>query len=374
MAGSAPTIRDVASRAGVSVATASNVVNGNRPVGEASRQRVAEAIAALGYRLNRSASALRGKSTRLVGMVVPDITNVFFASLVHGVEALAESDGYDLLIVSSSEDTAKERRRVEALVARRIDGLIVVPASDESMAALKGETDGARLPPTVLVDRGAEAPGFDTVRADCNAGGYAAVRCLIGFGHRDIAVLTHSKRLENIEQRIAGARRALAEGELEGRERVIYGGHDLESLRGAIELELHRADRPTAIFALTNVCALASIKAARGLNLEIPGDLSIVGFDDFDWMFALRPYLTTVAQPVEDFASAAWRLLMRRLSGAEAKDVERVELPCTLKVRESTGPTRPRLKADDATSATSMNAVVAHIVGAADAPHREGRP
>jgi len=332
MAGRAPTIRDVASRAGVSVATASNVVNGNRPVGEASRQRVAEAIAALGYRLNRSASALRGKSTRLVGIVVPDITNVFFA------------DGYDLLIVSSSEDTAKERRRVEALIARRIDGLIVVPASDESMAALKGETDGARLPPTVLVDRGAEAPGFDTVRADCNAGGYAAVRCLIGFGHRDIAVLTHSKRLENIQSRIAGARRALAEGGLEGRERVIYGGHDLESLRGAIELELHRADRPTAIFALTNVCALASIKAARGLNLEIPGDLSIVGFDDFDWMFALRPYLTTVAQPVEEFASTAWRLLMRRLSGAGANGFERVELSCILKVRESTGPVRPRLK------------------------------
>ena len=138
MAGRAPTIRDVASRAGVSVATASNVVNGNRPVGEASRQRVAEAIAALGYRLNRSASALRGKSTRLVGMVVPDITNVFFASLVHGVEALAESDGYDLLIVSSSEDTAKERRRVEALVARRIDGLIVVPASDEFDGGAQG--------------------------------------------------------------------------------------------------------------------------------------------------------------------------------------------------------------------------------------------
>ena len=208
MAGGAFTIRDVASRAGVSVATASNVVNGNRPVGEASRRRVAEAIAALGYRLDRAASALRGKSTRLVGMVVPDITNVFFAGLVQGVEALAERDGYDLLIVSSGEDAAKERRRVEALVARRIDGLIVVPATDESMAALRLETDGARLPPVVLVDRGTEAPGFETVRADCDAGGYAAAQYLIGLGHRDIAILTHSKRLSNIESRIAGARRA----------------------------------------------------------------------------------------------------------------------------------------------------------------------
>src|SRR5271163_1306757 len=254
MAGRVPTIRDVASRAGVSVATASNVVNGNRPVGEASRRRVVEAIAALGYRLDRSASALRGQSTRLVGMVVPDITNVFFASLVNGVEALAERDGYDLLIVSTSEDTAKERRR--------IDGLIVVPAADDTMPALRGGRDGSRLPPAVLIDRGAEAPGFDSVRADCVASGYAAARHLIDLGHRDIAVLTHSKRLDNIEQRIVGCRRALIEAGLDERDRVVYGGHDLESQRGAIELELDRADRPTAIFALTNVCALASIKAA----------------------------------------------------------------------------------------------------------------
>ena len=129
--GRAPTIRDVALRAGVSVATASNVVSGVRPVGEASRRKVLEAIEALDYRLDRAASALRGRFTRLIGMVVPDITNVFFASLVNGVEALAERDGYDLLIVSTSEDAGNERRRIEALVARRIDGLIVVPAADD---------------------------------------------------------------------------------------------------------------------------------------------------------------------------------------------------------------------------------------------------
>jgi LacI family transcriptional regulator len=343
--GRAPTIRDVALRAGVSVATASNVVSGVRPVGEASRRKVLEAIEALDYRLDRAASALRGRSTRLIGMVVPDITNVFFASLVNGVEALAERDGYDLLIVSTGEDAGNERRRVEALVGRRIDGLIVVPASDDSMAALKGGADGSRLPPAVLIDRGAQAPGFDTVRADCFAGGYAAARHLIDLGHRDIVVLTHSKGLDNIEQRIAGCRRALGEAGLDGRDRVVYGGQDLEALRGAIEVELRRDHRLTAIFALTNVCALASIKAARSLGLEIPADVSIVGFDDFDWMWALRPYLTTVAQPVDDFASAAWRLLMRRLKGDAETDVERIELPCTFKVRESTGPARPWLTA-----------------------------
>jgi LacI family transcriptional regulator len=341
----APTIRDVASRAGVSVATASNVVNGRRPVGQASRRKVEDAIAALGYRLDRAASALRGRSTHLVGFVVPDITNVFFASLVHGVEALAERDGYDFLLVSTSEDPAIERRRVEALIARRIDGLIVVPASDGSMTSLKRAL-GVRLPPTVLLDRGGDAPGFDTVRADCEAGGYAALNHLIALGHRDIAILGHSGHLQNIAERVAGARRALGESDMtKGRDRVVYGGHDLDSLRGAIEMELRRRDRPTAIFALTNVCALASIKAARGLGLDIPGDVSIVGFDDFDWMLALRPYLTTVAQPIEDFAKTSWRLLMRRLNGEGASERERIELPCTLKVRESTGPARPKVKA-----------------------------
>ncbi len=338
-----PTIRDVAARAGVSVATASNVANGNRPVGEASRRRVLEAIEDLGYRVDRAASALRGASTRLVGMVVPDITNVFFASLVHGVEALAERDGYDLLLVSTSEDAAIEKRRVEALIGRRIDGLIAVPASDASMASLAA--GGARLPPTVLLDRGEDSQGFDTVRADCDSGGYEAARHLIGLGHRDIAVLAHSEHLRNIAERIAGCRRALGEAGLAGRERIVCGGHDLDSLRAAIEMELHRADRPTAIFALTNVCALAALKAARGLGLEIPGDVSIAGFDDFDWMLALRPYLTTVAQPVDGFAASAWRLLTCRMGGAATHPAESILLPCALKVRESTGPARPRLKA-----------------------------
>jgi LacI family transcriptional regulator len=341
----APTIRDVALRAGVSVATASNVVNGRRPVGEESRRAVLAAVAALGYRVDRAASSLRGSSSRLVGMVVPDITNVFFAGLVHGVEVQAEKSGYDLMLVSSSEDVAIERRRIEALWSRRIDGLLVVPASDDSLASLRRSAHGAFMPPTVLIDRGDETPGVDIVAADCFAGGYDATRHLIELGHRDIAVLAHSIGLKNIGARIDGYKRALADGGLSARARICVGGHGLDTLRGAVEQELHRADPPTAIFALTNISALAAIKAARGLGLEIPGDVSIVGFDDFDWMFALRPYLTTVAQPIEDFAGSSWRLLMRRVAGEAPEAGERIELPCTLKVRESTGIARVRPKA-----------------------------
>jgi LacI family transcriptional regulator len=345
----AATIRDVALRAGVSVATASNVVNGNRPVGEESRSKVLQAVAALSYRLNRAASSLRGASSRLIGMVVPDIANVFFGELVRDVEELAENDGYDLLLVTTSEDPAIERRRIEALVSRRIDGLLVVPARDNTVASLLSGPDGAFMPPTVLIDRGDPSSDLDTVSADCDAGAYAATRHLIGLGHRDVAVLAHTTQLKNITARIDGYRRALADSGLRGRERICVGGHSLDTLRGAVELELHRADPPTAIFGLTNVSALAAIKAARGLGLDIPGDVSIVGFDDFDWMLALRPYLTTVAQPIGDFAARSWRRLIDRINGEGEPPGLRIELPCTLKVRESTGPARARLKSAAAT-------------------------
>jgi LacI family transcriptional regulator len=341
----APTIRDVAVLAGVSVATASNVVNGNRPVGEESRWRVTSAISALGYRPNRLASALRARSSRLIGMVVPDITNVFFAGLIHGIEEHAAESGYDLVLVSSGEDEATERRRIEALIDRQIDGLLVVPTTDASILPLREGRRASLMPPTVLLDRGFGAPGFDTVGAECAAGAYAATQHLIELGHRDIAVLGHSIHQANISARIEGYRRALDEASLGARARLCVAGHGLDSLRGAIDQELYRADRPTAIFALTNVAALAAIKAVRALGLDIPGDISVLGFDDFDWMCALRPYLTTVAQPVEEFASCSWRLLMQRISGVAELPEIRIELPCTLKVRESTGPARVRIRA-----------------------------
>ena len=277
-------------------------------------------------------------------MVVPDITNVFFASLVNGVEALAERDGYDLLIVSTSEDAAKERRRVEALVARRIDGLVVVPASDESMTALKGGAEGSRLPPAG-VDRGPKRPD-STPCAPTASPAATPLRAISSVSDTVTLSFSHTRGVSIISNSASQAAAAhSAKRASTGATASSTGGKTLKALRGAIELKVDRADRPTAIFALTSVCALALIKAARGLGLKIPGDVSIVGFDDFDWMSALSPYLTTVAQPVDDFASMAWRLLMQRLTGNAENGVERIELPCTLKVRELTGPARPRLKA-----------------------------
>ena len=159
----APTIRDVAARAGVPTATVSNVPTGRRQVAESRRRLVLEAVAALGYQPDHSAASLRRRHTRTVGIVVPDLTNPFFAALVQRIEERAALDDYHILLVDSSHDAGREAARTRALLARRIDGLILAPTQD-ALPAVGGP--GGGLPPTVLLDRGFGLAGFDTVAAD----------------------------------------------------------------------------------------------------------------------------------------------------------------------------------------------------------------
>jgi LacI family transcriptional regulator, galactose operon repressor len=143
--------------------------------------------------------------------------------------------------------------------------------------------------------------------------------------------------LANISDRIAGYRAALGEAGLAENARVIVGGFTVDGCRGAIEQELRRADRPTAIFSAAYIATLGAIKAIRALDLAFPDDVSLLSFDDSDWMTALRPYVSAVAQPVEEMAAESWRLLRQRLTGNGA-ELARVRLPCSLQVRESTRP------------------------------------
>lgn len=332
--GKPPNIRDVAELASVAPATVSNVLTGRRPVAEDRKQRVLAAVAQLGYRPNQLAASLRRQETRTIGIVIPDLTNPFFAALVHRIEELAAESDYQILLMSSNEDTAQEAHRVEVLLARQTDGLIIAPARDDLSAFARSAAD---LPPTVLVDRGFGLNGFDTICADNFDAAKRGCQHLLSLGHRDIALVVSDTVLANIADRVAGYRAALAEAGITDRARVIIGGFTVDGCRGAIEQELRRADRPTAIFSAAYIATLGAIKAIRALDLEFPDDVSLLSFDDSDWMTALRPYVSAVAQPVEEMAAEAWRLLKHRLAGANG-EVARVRLPCSLHVRESTRP------------------------------------
>jgi LacI family transcriptional regulator len=331
------TIQSVADRAGVSIATVSNVLNGSGRVGVASRKRVLEAVEALAYRRNSLASSLRSRRSRLIGLVIPDITNSFFAAIAYNFEELASETGYDFAVVTSRENVDRERQRVQALLSRQIDGLIVIPASDTSL--LKTAFNEVSLPPLVVLDRGLDLPGADTVGTDGEGGAYAATQHLLGLNHHRIAVMVPSLDLGTMRDRVAGHRRALKEANVKGEPRILVGGPTVEGARSVIEEELRRPDRPTAIFAGSSVGALGAIKAIHALDLKIPRDISFIAFDDADWMVASRPSITTVSQPTEEMVKLGWNLLLQRMVGGRSTrgGYTTTKLPCALQVRESTG-------------------------------------
>lgn len=332
--GRPPTIRDVAARAGVSPGTVSNALSGLRGVSEDRRRAVLDAVAALGYKSNHMASSLRRGETRTVGIVMPNLANEFYAGLVRCWEQHAAESGYEIMVVASGEDAVVEARRTESVIARRIDGLLVVAAKDDFGAA-----DGfpQNLPPTVLVDRAFGHPGFDTVASDNEDAGYRGTRRLIELGHRNITMLISNIDQTNLRGRVEGYRRALAEAGLSDRERVVFSGGNAEACRSAIEQDLRRPDPPTAVFAATFYATIGSIKAISALDLAFPEEISLLGCEHSEWMTAVRPYISSVDQSVEELASRSWKVLRGRIAGGTG-DLIREMIPFRFNFRESTRP------------------------------------
>jgi LacI family transcriptional regulator len=329
-----PTIRDVAARAGVSPATVSNALSGLRGVTVDRRRAVLEAVEALGYKSNHMAWSLRRGETRTVGIVVPNLGNEFFAGLVREWEKIAADSGYEMLVVASGEDPAVEARRIASLIARRIDGLLVVAAEDD-FGAVPGFPNG--MPPTVLVDRAFGHPQFDTVASGNLDAGYGGCKHLIDLGHRDISLLIPSANHIHLRDRIEGYQRALADAGIANRGRVVFGGATAEGCRSAIEQDLRRPDRPTAIFAATFYATLGAVKAINALELAFPEEISLLGFEHSEWMTAVRPYLSSVGQSAEMLACRSWATLRDRMAGKSA-DLARELLDFRFNFRESTRP------------------------------------
>lgn len=338
---SAPTIKDVAALANVSTATVSHVLNNTGRAGVDAKERVTAAISKLGYRPNGNAASLRSRRSKIVGLVVPSITNSFFAQMASEFETLAMEAGYEIAIVTSHESSEREHDRVLTLLSRQIDGLIVYPSSDDMLG---GGLQPAMLPPTVLMDRGLGLDGFDTVGLNNEMGGLTVARYLIEQGHRKIAVLVPSLNLAASRNRAIGTEKALAVFGHEASLRVIVGGHSIDGARSAIEQELRREDGATAVIAITNIATLGAIKAIQALQLSMPQDVSLVGFDDFEWMTALRPYVSAMSQPTRALAAKAWEILQSRMESHHSRGAAIKPLHVTfdgdLRIRESSGKAR----------------------------------
>ncbi|HXD69319.1 MAG TPA: LacI family DNA-binding transcriptional regulator [Gaiellales bacterium] len=329
------TIRDVARAAGVSTATAARALGGYGHASPAARRKVSESARQLGYRPNVVARALVSRATTTVGLVVGDIENPFFAAAARGLADVMDAHGYTVLLANADEDAGRERRAVDALRARQVDGMVVVPApgaSPEHLAELV--TAGV---PLVLLDRAVVGVAADSVLARNVAGARAAVAHLAGLGHRRIGVVSDSPEITSSAERIQGYRQALrAAGLAPGPGLISIGGPTRDDGKAAALRLLDRADRPTAVFTANNFMTVGALRAARSLGLRIPDDVALVGFDDLDWTTLVQPPVTVVRQPVADLGRVAGERLLRRLEG-DAGPPKRIRLDANLIVRGSCG-------------------------------------
>ena len=332
-------ITDVAKRAGVSVATVSRVLNRRGNVKKSTEEKVLEVIRELNYGPNFPASSLRTKKTHTIGMIVPDITNPFFPIVFRGAESVAKQEGYTIILCNTFEDEYEEIRSLSMLEAKKVDGILLIKAPSRSgnepyMEKLKD------LPiPIVYLDRIPQLQDIPAVVADNIGGGYAATTHLIRLGHRKIALMTVQYPLTVHRERLQGYVNALHEHNIsinkfyikKGTPTIQEGtslGHSLISMK----------DLPTAIFVTNHKLTIGLMRALEMAGLQCPRDISVVGYDDFDWENVFHPRLTVVAQPAYQMGETAAQLLITILrDGVDSLPNKRVILSTELKVRESCG-------------------------------------
>lgn len=329
------TMRDVAKAAGVSVATVSSTLSGSAYVSPALKAKVQAAIEELGYERNSMASDLKRGRTSLVGLVVSDVTNPFFTELVDSVEAEARRAGWTVLLGISNHDPVRERDLVRLMRSHQAAGTILTPAGgidDYPPALFEGRMG------IVAVDNAWEGLACDTVALDNRRAARLAVDHILSFGHRRVATIAGPERQFVAAERRAGFEAALADAGIGPGEAIVRrGGFRIEEAYAACRELFSGPDRPTAVFVANNLMLIGVMRALADMGLDVPGDVSVAGIDDFPWAPAFKPGLTVVRQPVERMASAALASLAARMDG-ETGPPSRAVLPPELVERSSCAP------------------------------------
>jgi LacI family transcriptional regulator len=329
---SLPTIKDVAKSARVAPITVSRVINDSGYVSDEIRRRVEAAIEDLGYVPNRVARSLRSKQTHTLALVLTDITNPFWTTVARGVEDAASEDGFSVILCNTDESDVKEHHYVRVLLQKQVDGFLLVPAHSASRSVTLIQQQHV---PLVVLDRTVPAP-VDIVRSDSEGGAYQLTRHLLDLGHRRIAILSGPPEVSTAQDRVAGYHRALTEAGVSDTERtMVYGAFTQDGGYRMAQALLATSPRPTAFFAANNFIAIGAFRALREAGFEVPGDVSLVAFDDIPPAFTMEPFLTVAAQRAYEMGQTAMRLLLRRLTSAEPPSPQEILLPTDLVVRRS---------------------------------------
>lgn len=328
------TIKEVALAAGVSTTTVSHVINNTRFVDSVTRERVLQAMDELGYHPNYFARSLRSGVSKTIGLIVPDAANLFFAEVARKIEDYGYQQGYSVILGNSDNDPQKQANYINILLAKQVDGVIFISTGGNADDLLRFSENRV---PVVVADRDVPLELADVVMLDNEQAGYEATRFLIELGHRRIACITGPQNLSPSMQRVEGYYRAMRESSLPiYPEYIVPGDFRFQGGQEAMSGLLACTPPPSAVFVFNDMMAIGAMTAIRKAGLSIPGELSIVGFDDIELASAITPSLTTVAQPINEIARTATDLLIQRLKGKRAEANQRITLKAKLVQREST--------------------------------------
>ena len=325
------TLADVAREAGTSPSTASRALSGRGYVSSDVRKRLLATADRLGYVPNLSARTLKQRTSRVVGVVVSDLANQFYAALASGIETTLRAADYQMLLLGDNSDAAQELTGVRTFLSMRAPGVIMTPASNSAADLLV-----ARGVPVVEVDRRLASSTCDAVVIDNERGARDAVAHQVGLGHERIGLLMARTTWTTDAGRLQGYRAALtAAGLRVDRKLVVKVATHAADATARIAALLDE-QRPTAIFAANNVLAEQAWQVLRARRLSIPRDISLVAFDDVPWMGMVQPAITAVAQPTFEMGRRAALLLLRRLEDPTCGRTAEVLAP-RLVIRGSTG-------------------------------------
>jgi LacI family transcriptional regulator len=331
------TLKDVATRAGVSTATVSHVLNNTRFVSDSLRETVLKAVGETGYFRNELARGLRRGATATIGLMIPDNSNPFFAELARIIEDWGFSNGYSVILCNSAGNLDREAAYINTLISKQIDGVIFIASHSNDTHLMEFKK---RKIPIILVDRDLPLILGDTILIDNDSGGYTATKYLIELGHKKIACITGPSDVTPSADRVKGYYRALQEAGIKRRDDyVITGDFEFQSGERAMKKLLSLEDVPTALFACNDLMAIGALRRARSENISVPVDMSIFGFDDIQFASIVSPSLSTIAQPINEIATTAIAMLIDKIQNrAVEAEGKRIVLDTHLIIRDSCCP------------------------------------
>lgn len=310
------TIKQVAELAGVSTATVSRVISGSGPVTKKLLKRVQNAIEQLDYHPNQMARRLRRRNTKLVGVIISDIQNPYFSTLVEGIESVLLENGYLLLLGNSSEDPEREQQHLDIFMSEHVSGVIFASTGDDISHYKKFCAAGI---PLVAADRKLTEMEVDSIQLANDDAAFKAVSHFLSEGHRRIGLISGPDSLSTGSERREGYQRAILSAGLPIDEELIRTSNfRQEGGYQAMGALLDLPDPPTAVLVANNLMTLGALQRIHECDLNIPDQISLIGFDDMAWAPSLRPPLTVLAQPVYEMGITAARLLLGRINEPEA--------------------------------------------------------